>query len=432
MSQHPTIILLETFNQALLYLLESATCLAVFYLLYHFILRKERSFQYNRFYLLAVIIFSITFPLLEINYNPDTTPTVLNSIHQVGNEATDEPIIEAKKAWSYTITAQSERPFMLWWEAVISLYFVGFIVLALRLFIRIRSFKDFVWFKRHNTRYRENYYLVKTDGTLPTFAFFNFLIWDNTQKLSESEQKQIIEHEKVHINQKHSYDVIFMEALKIIFWFNPFIYLFKNLLEEIHEYEADNKVAKANSPKAYAQLLVKLVFTKMGLEVGSYFNKNQTLKRVNMIKAQKKVNIFKLMIPIPVVALLFFIFSCEAVPTEKRVEVADVAYEYNNFTEKDIKPVPSEGLDAWKIYLQESILYPTEAREAKIEGDVVVSFVVSKNGKIGDIQLVEKLGNGCDKAVVEAILKSNEWKPGFKDGKAINTRIKVPISFKMS
>ncbi|GAB5528017.1 MAG: hypothetical protein Roseis2KO_58890 [Roseivirga sp.] len=432
MSQHPTIELLETFNQALLYLLESATCLAVFYLLYHFVLRKERSFQYNRFYLLAVIIFSVSFPLLEIDYNPDTTPTVLNSIHQVGNEATDEPIIEAEKAFSYTITAQSERPFMLWWEVVITLYFIGFLSLALRLFVQIRSFKDFVWFKRHRTRYRENYYMVKTDGSLPTFAFFNYLIWDNTQKLNKQEEKQILEHEKVHINQKHSYDVLFMEVLKIVFWFNPFIYLFKNLLEEIHEFEADNAVAKANGKNAYSQLLVKLVFSKMGLEIGNHFNKNKTLKRVNMIKAQKKISVLKLLIPIPVAALMFFIFSCEAVPTGKTVEVAEVAYDYNNFSEQDIKPVPAEGLDAWKSYLQESISYPSAARKARVEGDVVVSFVVGKSGQIGDIRFVEKLGNGCDEAVLQAIMESEQWKPGMKDGKLINTRVKVPISFRMS
>lgn len=432
MSKHPTIELLETFNQALLYLLESATCLAVFYLLYHFILRKEKSFQYNRIYLLAVILFSVSFPLLEISYNPDTTPTVLNSIHQVGNEATSEPIIEAKKAWSYTITAESQRPFMLWWEVIILLYFTGLVSLSLRLFIQIRTFKDFVWFKRHDTRYRENFFLVNSDGSLPTFAFFNYLIWDNTQKLNADEKAQILEHEKVHINQKHSYDILFMEVLKIVFWFNPFIYLFKNLLEEIHEYEADHKVARSRGSKAYAQLLVKLVFSKMGLDVGSYFNKNQTLKRVNMIKESKKINVLKLLIPIPVALLLFFVFSCEAVPTGKAVEVAEIAYDYNNFSEQDVKPIPTEGLDAWKSYLQESILYPTEARKAKVEGDVVVSFVVGKTGQIGDIRLVEKLGNGCDEAVLRAILNSTSWKPGVIDGKVINTRVKIPISFRMS
>ena len=432
MSKHPTIELLETLNSALLYMLESATCLAVFYLLYHFILRKEMSFKYNRMYLLAVLIFSMTFPMLEINYNPETTPTVLNSIHQVGNEVTDEPIIEAKKTYSFTVTAESERPFLLWWEILLLLYFIGFSVLSLRFFVQIRSFRDFVWYKRYNMRYKENYYLIKTDGMMPTFSFFKYLIWDNTQQLTEAEQKQILAHEKVHINQRHSYDIVFLELLKIVFWFNPFIYLFKNLLEEIHEYEADHTVAKSSGKQAYAQLLVKLVFTKMGLELGSYFNKSKTLKRVDMIKSQKKVNYLKLMLPIPVAALMFFIFSCEAVPGGKTVEVVEVAYDYNAFGENDTKPEPEEGLTAWRNFLTENIDYPAEARKSGIEGDVVVSFVVGKSGGITDVRLEERLGSGCDEEVLEAIRSSKSWKPGMKDGKTINTRIKVPITFRMS
>ena len=112
MKKHPTIELLESLNTALIYALETATCLAVLYLLYHFMLRKEKSFQYNRFYLLVALVFSMSFPLMEFSFNPANTPSVLNSIHQVGNEVSNEPIIEADKAYSYTITATSERPFL--------------------------------------------------------------------------------------------------------------------------------------------------------------------------------------------------------------------------------------------------------------------------------------------------------------------------------
>ena len=86
MGKHPTIELLEELNSALIYALESATCLAVLYLAYHFLLRKEKCFQYNRFYLLAAILIAVSFPLFKIDFNPENTPAVLNSIHQVGNK----------------------------------------------------------------------------------------------------------------------------------------------------------------------------------------------------------------------------------------------------------------------------------------------------------------------------------------------------------
>ena len=107
MSKHPALVLLDSLNNALLYALETATCLAVFYLLYHFVLRKESSFQYNRFYLLAAILISLSFPLLKVGYNPENTPSVLNSLHNVSNEVSKEPIIEPKGYYSVTVTANS-------------------------------------------------------------------------------------------------------------------------------------------------------------------------------------------------------------------------------------------------------------------------------------------------------------------------------------
>ena len=198
MQKHPTIELLESLNEVVIYALESLTCLAIFYLFYHFFLRKEKSFHYNRVFLLGALVLSFTFPVMEFDYDPTNTPYVLNSIHQVGNEVSDEPIIEAQKAYSYTITAESERPFLLWWEALLLIYVIGVMAGLIRLISQIRSIKEVIWYKRHNTRYRNRFFLVPTDGTLPTFAFFNYLFWDNTLNISDAEKEQILAHERAH------------------------------------------------------------------------------------------------------------------------------------------------------------------------------------------------------------------------------------------
>mgnify|MGYP003110364025 FL=1 len=432
MSKHPALVLLDSLNNALLYALETATCLAVFYLLYHFVLRKESSFQYNRFYLLAAILISLSFPLLKVGYNPENTPSVLNSLHNVSNEVSKEPIIEPKGYYSVTVTANSEKPFIRWWEAVILAYMIGMIALALRLFIQMRSFKDFLWYKRHNTRFKDGYFMVKTEGSMPTFAFFKYLMWDDSLNLSEGEQKQILDHEKVHIQQKHSYDIMLMEVLKVFFWFNPFIYLYRNLLEEIHEYEADRTAVKANGQVAYTKLLVKLVFQKMGIPQGSFFAKSKTLKRVNMITSQKRINWIKLLVPIPVVALLFFIFSCDAKVKTDAVSIAETAYIYASFGEKDVKPTPQSGFSEWKKYLLDNIKYPEKAIFGKLEGNVTVSFMVNESGEIKDVKLVEGIGRDFDDQVLSAIKKSPKWDPGVKGGFAIPTKIEIPVTFSAS
>lgn len=430
MSKHPTIELLAKLNEALLYAVETATCLAIFYLLYHFLLRKERSFQYNRFYLLATIVFSFTFPLINVDYNPERTPAVLNSLHQVSNEVSKEPIIEPKGYYSVTVVAESERPFLLWWEAVIVLYILGLVALGLRLFIQMKSFNEFLWYNRHNTRYKGDYFLVNTEGQLPTFAFFRYLMWDDSIELTKEEQKQILDHEKVHIKQRHSYDIMLMESLKVLFWFNPFIYLYRTLLEEIHEYEADYKAVKANDQTTYTKLLVKLVFQKMGIQQGSFFAKNKTLKRVNMIQVRKKVNFLKLLSPIPVAALLFFLFSCEAKIEKGSIEVSDVAYIYTSFNDNDIKPSPIKGFNEWKQNITQNLESSRNNWVKDTKGEVMVSFLVSLEGQIKDVRIVKGLSKDLNEQVVLAIKESSKWNPGVKSGTAIPTRISVPITIK--
>ena len=421
--------LLKALNDASIYILESAACLTLFYLLYHFFLKKEKCFQYNRFYLLIATVISLSFPLIEVAYDPEAAPKVLNAIH----EASSTEDVLVLPSMSITITAKSTKPFLLWWEAVALIYFLGVVILGLRLFIQIRTIQNFIWYKRHHTKFKNDLYLVNTQGTLPTFSWFNYLFWDDFQNLTPWETRQIMNHEKVHIRQKHSYDIMMMEVLKVIFWFNPLFYLYKNTLEEIHEYEADYQVISSNGRgKDYAKLLVRLVFNKMSFQMGSHFRKNKTLKRLDMMKAQKRLNPFRLLIPLPMACLLFFIISCEAVPVQKTVSIDRIEYVSSTFGKKDIAPTPQIGFQAWATYLKENIQYPATASKEKLEGNVVVSFTVNTTGNIQNIKIEEKIGSGCEEAVIRVLQNSPKWKPAIKEGQLIDTEIKMPVQFRIS
>ncbi len=417
--------LLESLKGATIYVLESAACLGAFYLFYHFVLRKENCFRYNRAFLLAAVIFSVVFPLIHVSYNPNTTPTVLNSIHEVSNE----PI--ANNEWMFTITAKSLKPFFFWWEAVALVYALGVIAFGLRLFIQIRGIQEFIWYRRHEMRFNGDHYLIKTGGALPTFSFFRYLFWDEKQTLNESEKRQILRHEKVHIQQKHSVDIMLMEILKAIFWFNPLMYLYKNTFEEVHEYEADNIALRQYGSKAYTQLLIKMVFEKMGFQMGSHFAKNKTLKRVNMIKRDRHIKPIKYLLPIPLVALLFFIFSCEAVHIEHKVEIENIAYQAG-FADEDIRPTPVVGFDDWTETISYDIEYATAKQKYGIEGEVIVIFDITEEGELENVKVIESLMRGYDEAVIKSLLESTEWNPGIINGEEVNTKIKMPIRFRKS
>jgi hypothetical protein len=428
MKKHPTIELLENLNDVVIYALETLTCLAIFYLIYHFLLRKESSFHYNRGFLLAAVVCSFSFPLMNFSFDPNTTPTVLNSIHQVGNGVSDEPIIEAQKAYSYTITAESQRPFLLWWEILLLIYVAGVLFRGIQLFGHIKTIKDVIWYKRHCTRFKEHYFFVKTDGTLPTFAFFNYLFWDNSLKLNAYEEKQILEHEKAHIREKHSYDVIFMELLRTVFWFNPFLYLYKGLLEEAHEYAADRAVAQKNGANNYTKVLVRIVFQRMGLDLTSHFNKNKVLKRVKMLEKEHHNNWLKYLLPIPVTALLLFVFSFEPEIARHDVKIGEIEF-VSQSSDFQSSAAPIGGLNNWNRFMETNIEFPEIARSANIAGEAQVTFTVNKRGKLQDLYFNKTLGYNTEKAIILALERSSLWNPAIKDGQKVDSQVSIPITF---
>jgi TonB family protein len=97
----------------------------------------------------------------------------------------------------------------------------------------------------------------------------------------------------------------------------------------------------------------------------------------------------------------------------------------------DTPPSPVGGLAAWQRHLSENLTYPTSARMRGIQGTVLVSFIVNTDGSIEGIELVQGIGGGCDEEAIHIIKISPRWTPGMIKGKAVRTRMKIPVSFKL-
>jgi protein TonB len=101
------------------------------------------------------------------------------------------------------------------------------------------------------------------------------------------------------------------------------------------------------------------------------------------------------------------------------------------YMEVDNTPEPLGGMPAFFEYVAKNLKYPSDAREAGIEGKVFVQFVVDTDGKITTVQAVRGIGYGCDEEAVRVISGSDKWKPGMKDGKVVKVRMILPITFKL-
>lgn len=101
------------------------------------------------------------------------------------------------------------------------------------------------------------------------------------------------------------------------------------------------------------------------------------------------------------------------------------------YMEVDEMPIPKGGMEGWNSYLAKNMTYPKSAREAKVEGTVVATFVVLKNGDVDNIEILRGIGKGCDEEVLRLVKESPKWTPGKKDGEIVKTRMRLPVRFKL-
>ncbi|MEM9722058.1 MAG: M56 family metallopeptidase, partial [Bacteroidota bacterium] len=187
------------------------------------------------------------------------------------------------------------------------------------------------------------YTLLHTNGQLPTSSFFHYIFWDETQDLSSEEKKQVLGHEYTHIRQGHSWDLLLLEIIQVVFWFHPLIYLIRQEIVNVHEFHADH-VATSYTPKStYAQLILREV---MGLRIPlthSFFESPAVL-RIRMLDRMPNMGraLGKYLPGIPLIALLVLIYRVtpEAVTLSgNRLDIGTSEVQILPFSESDAEEI---------------------------------------------------------------------------------------------
>jgi protein TonB len=127
--------------------------------------------------------------------------------------------------------------------------------------------------------------------------------------------------------------------------------------------------------------------------------------------------------------LAVFLLGLTMMCTRKNVDPNGFGIVGEVYTVADQMPMPSGGQTGLNTYLIQNLRYPAEAQRAKIQGKVIVSFVVTSAGKIVDVQVTQSVGGGCDEEAVRVIKGMPDWTPGQKNGQAVNVRTSLPILF---
>ena len=314
------------------YLLESTVCITIFYGLYYLIFRRLTFVRLNRIYLLSSLVIGLSLPLFsyqiqEVVKIPVTVEyQETASIPFVMNNST--PLISSfpiKETFDWNMILQA-------------IYVLGILFMLIKLSIIIYKLLKI-------SRISSEIDFISTKSKYANSSFFNLIFIDDSN-LSENEINQILEHEKWHIRLFHSYDLLFVEILKIIFWFNPILWLYQLSLSEVHEYEVDTRMIQVYNPKKYAQLLLKLATSTPQLATTHQFSRKPLTDRIHFLfTKQKSVPMKRLayLSVLPILGAFFMAFSVEKVVKYQEVEDSSKYFkivrnqDYDGFPDINVK-----------------------------------------------------------------------------------------------
>ncbi|MFD0793136.1 TonB family protein [Mucilaginibacter litoreus] len=423
------------------YLLLVNIYLCLFYGFYTLLLRRETFFQLNRLYLVGSSILSFFIPLIQSDWVKDLFITKKVQYTIYGSNAISVTDIAPIKDNPVTVG-----------EVLTVLYTVGVLCLFIRLIIQLVMLRK----------------VINDPSPGVSYSFFSKI------KVSEGidGQEVIHNHELVHARQFHSADVLVIEAVMIINWFNPIVYLYRYAIKYVHEYIADKHTLDAGTNKAdYALLLLSQTFEAPTHHlVNPFFNHSLLKKRIMMLHKNKsqRIKLIKYGLSAPLF-ILMMILSSATISDSKAVNIihekAEQAFEFTLHDtsyrsavvsydlKKDKLPASSDtipdgknqvfsavehapafpgGEAGFKAYLSENIKYPAEAVKSKVEGRSVLTFVVEEDGSLSDIKVVRSLGTGTDEEAIRVLKASPRWIPGKQNGHTVRVQYTVPVSFSLA
>ncbi|GGK17914.1 hypothetical protein GCM10007962_10170 [Yeosuana aromativorans] len=286
------------------YLLKASAIIALFYVCYKVFLQDETFFESNRWFLLFGLLMAICMPFVVIPIYVEQAPLLLDN-YTFTNAS--EPIQQTKKTFDIL--------------AILTLvYGLGVLAFAIRFIVQLTSL-GLLLFKSKKV-VAGKFTLIKTNKNIPPFSFFSYIVY-NPNQFSESELEQILTHEKVHVTQRHSADILLSQLSCIVFWFNPFVWLYNKALKQNLEFIADKTAVKLSScKKSYQYTLLKTSMPTHQLALTNNFYNSLIKKRIVMLhkSKSKKINLFKYSLILPLLALFLMSFNTEEVIIEKALK----------------------------------------------------------------------------------------------------------------
>lgn len=490
------------------YLVESGISLSLFALVYFLLLRRETFFNVNRWFLLVSVIFSAVLPLIHIpvySVQPAMLPEV--TVTPYVN------LLSAVTVYATGLTSETEQ-FVLSNAIFGWVYLGGLLLFLIRFSWQLAQIVRLI--SRNKVVAEGDIKLVLLEKDLSPFSFLNYVFVGQGFQNKQG-WENMLEHERQHILQRHTYDVLILEIIAVFQWFNPFFWLFRRALRENHEFLADQAVlARGAKPAWYKQTLINQ-YVGDQIVLTNNFNYSLIKIRIKMMSKIKsgKIALSKISFGVLTAVALTVSFAFQqdklvavedasASPQDKLVTVEAISPSKTVTIQFDGKPLsvsgdaatieklkraiaqsnayevvenvntggvvvtaisvpitrassppPSQNPSVYKTgsgedelyfyseqmpqfpggesqllnFIAQNVHYPTVAQQNGKQGKVNVTFVVEKDGSVGNAKVVRPGDPSLDTEAVRVVMSMPKWLPGKNGGKPVRVAYTLPVNF---
>ncbi len=446
----------------LIYDVKVAVLIAVFYMFYRLMLAHETFHRVNRLVLLTTAVASFVLPLCVFTMHK--TVMVDYDYSQLGELAMNESVV--------SVVPTDNQPSVILTTVLPVLFIIGMLATLVHTLISLIRIQLLIHRSENHPQEDGTVICVTGNTALSPFSWMHYIVMNRSDY--EAHDAAILAHERGHIRLRHSWDLLFVDLLTALQWFNPAMWMLRADLRAIHEYEADGEVLSLGiNARQYQYLLISKAAGIGGYSLANGISHSTLKNRINMMlhKKSNRTSLLKLFALVPIVGLTLalnartvndYVYDgpqkqnpvkkgkknttikvgtqeikvTEAQKDDKAAAVTmNVVEEEQNATDDKVfdvvenMPEFNGGMGALMQYLSDNIRYP---EEKDIQGRVIVRFVVGKDGSISNAQVVKSLHPSFDAEALRIINNMPKWIPGTQNGKPVNVKYVVPINFKSS
>src|SRR5690554_1524398 len=324
----------------IIYLLKANGLLVFFWLFYRLFLRKETFYTAIRWYFTGAVLLSLSIPLLTY------TKTVI---------ITQEPVFYEIITGNFA-TEQAYEP--AFWETIDGQKVISYLVICISLFFLTKSVVRIIRLNKTIKRLPalDNTNIRISSGSHTVYSFHRWIVVPENA-VHRADTPMILDHENVHLNQKHTLDLIFIELVAAVFWFNPLIKILQKDINTNLEFIVDEEMIQKHERTLYQKSLLYVQNPQVPAFTNS-FNTSDLKKRILQINTQKskKMKKLKFLLTAPILAAFFALFQVETVAQIQTMEVEEISDEKEtsyivkeNFTKDDFQKLTKKLKDDFDI-----------------------------------------------------------------------------------